>query len=69
MPVDVRLRTILPALNIGLLLTVSVLDETPTLLTPPPPLPPPVAVIVILPFEPVKLILLSPQLNLAHRYW
>ena len=52
-----------PALRIGVLLTDSVLDETPTLLTPPP-LPPPEAVIVILPLDPVKLILLSPAVKL-----
>ena len=63
-PVVGRLSTILPALNIGLLLTDNVVDVTPTLCTPPPPLPPPVAVIVMLPFEPVKLILLSPAVKL-----
>jgi hypothetical protein len=48
---------------IGVFVTVSVLEDTPMLLTPPP-LPPPVAVIVILPFDPVKLILLSPAVKL-----
>jgi len=62
-PVVGKLTTILPALRIGVFVTVSVLDDTPTLLTPPP-LPPPEAVIVILPFDPVKLILLSPAVKL-----
>ena len=61
MPVVGKLTTIFPALMTGLLLIVSVLDDTPTLLTPPPP---PEAVIVILPFDPVKLILLSPAVKL-----
>jgi hypothetical protein len=63
-PVTGKLTTIFPALMIGVFVTDSVLDETPILLTPPP-LPPAVAVIVILPFDPVKLILLSPAVKLT----
>jgi hypothetical protein len=66
-PVVGKFTIILPELTMfppAVVLTVNVEELTPILLTPPP-LPPPVAVIIILPFEPDKLILLSPAVKLS----